>query len=99
MKHKSNKTEKIIKKRILTTMIGALARFENSFGYLWGIDNPNPTQDQLNNEAIWEKLRTEILDHGNNQIRGAILELKEDQDIDKVKYSYYYKVNNRRKDQ
>ena len=28
--------EQLIRKRIQTTMIGALARFEENFGHLWG---------------------------------------------------------------
>lgn len=96
-KHKKN--EDILKKRILTTMIGALARFEDAFGYLWGIDSDNPTQEQLDIESKWEKVRTEILDHGNNQIRGAINDIKSRDHVDKVKYSYYYKINQRRNEQ
>lgn len=100
MKHnnKNNKIEKNIKKRILTTTIGALARFENHFGYLWGQDTDNPTQEQLNNEIIWEQVRTEILDHGNDQMRGAISDLSSMDNVDTVKYSYYYKLNQRRND-
>lgn len=97
MRHnKYNKTEDIIKKRILTTMIGALSRFEDTFGYLWGIDSDNPTISQLDIEAKWEKVRTEILDHGNNQIRSAINDVRSKEPVDKIKYSYYYKLNTRR---
>ena len=89
---KYNKIEKDIKKRILTATIGAIARFENHFGYLWGQDSDNPTPEQLQNEIIWEKARTEILDYGNDQIRAAISDLRSNGNIDKVKYSYYYKI-------
>lgn len=97
--YKNKKIEDSIKKRILTTMIGALARFEDNFGYLWGIDSDSPTSQQLEIEAKWEKVRTEILDHGNSQIRNAINDLRSKEPIDKVKYSYYYKINQRRNDQ
>lgn len=85
--------EYIIRKKIETTMIGALARFEENFGELWGHDKDNLSQEQLRNEIIWEKTRNEILDHGNSQIRKAISELKGHNNFDKVRYSYYYKFN------
>lgn len=91
-----NKINNIIKKRIQTTMIGALARFEENFGFLWGQDDEHLTDQQLKNLDLWEKTRTEILDNGNKQIRGAISDLRSPNNIDQVKYSYYYKINNRR---
>lgn len=60
--------------RFKTIMIGSIARFENSFGYLWN-ENDDPRTDQ---EAFfrdkWEDLRTDILNHANNQIRQGIEE-------------------------
>lgn len=96
---KNNRFDQIIKKRIQTTMIGALARFEENFGYLWGQDQENLNSEQIRNLDLWEKTRTEILDNGNNQIRGAISDMKSPKNVDQVKYSYYYKINNRRNDQ
>lgn len=52
---------KIAKKRIQTTMIGALSSIEETFGGLW-------ENDSVMKEAF-EELRSEILDRGNNQIR------------------------------
>ena len=94
-----NNIEYILRKKIETTMIGALARFEDGFGDIWGIDNDNPTQEQLRYRIIWENIRNEILDHGNNQLRKGISELRGTRD-DKIKYSYYYKFNtNKENDQ
>lgn len=84
--------EHILRKKIETTMIGALARFEDGFGDLWGYNTDNPSQEQIRNRVIWDRVRNEILDHGNNQLRKAIGELKGNRD-DKIKYSYYYKFN------
>lgn len=96
----SKNIEYLIRKKIETTMIGALARFEENFGDLWGHDTKNISQEQLRNQIIWDKVRNEILDHGNNQIRKAIAELRGQNNFDKVKYSYYYKFNtNKEKDQ
>lgn len=96
----SKNIEYLIRKKIETTMIGALARFEENFGDLWGHNRDNLSQEQLRNQMIWDKVRNEILDHGNNQIRKAISELRGQNNFDKVKYSYYYKFNtNKEKDQ
>jgi hypothetical protein len=91
--------EYILRKKIETTMIGALARFEEGFGDLWGYNTDNPSQEQIRNKMIWERIRNEILDHGNNQLRKGMSELQGNKDFDKVKYSYYYKFNNKENNQ
>jgi hypothetical protein len=92
----SKDIEKILKKKIETTMIGCLARFEESFGYLWGQNKEKLSDKELEFLELWERVRESILDHGNSQIRKAISELRPDS-IGKVKYSYYYKFDTRRK--
>ena len=87
--------EHLIRKKIQTTMIGAIARFEDGFGDLWGHNTDNHSQEQIRNEIIWEDVRNQILDHGNTQIRKCISELKGHRNVDNVKYSYYYKFNNK----
>ena len=62
-----------IEKRLKTTMIGALAKFEQNFGYLWEEDGP----DQRMYEDMWEDTRNSILNQGNHQIRSALKELGE----------------------
>jgi transcription termination factor Rho len=58
---------KTTKKKIQTTMIGALHSIEQHFGFLWDVENPGPEEAHL--KEIFEELRSEILDRGNNQIR------------------------------
>jgi len=93
----SKDIEKLIRKKIETTMIGCLARFEESFGYLWGQDKDHLSQSEEEFSAIWEQVRESILDHGNTQIRKAMGELR-GESTGKVKYSYYYKFDTRRRD-
>lgn len=62
-----------LKKKFDTTMIGALVQFEDHFGRLWG---HGLSLDQLSNQQIewrkiWEEVRTNILNNGNNQARAA----------------------------
>ena len=66
---------KIITKKMQTIMIGALAAFEESFGFLWGYkkDNNNQklTQEEKEMFDLWLSTRTKILDNGNGQIRAS----------------------------
>lgn len=65
------------KKKIQTTMIGALSTIEESFGFLWGF-NPEAEQDltpeQRHLKDIYEEARAKILDRGNTQIRNLEIE-------------------------
>lgn len=61
-----DKLLKSAKKRIQTTMIGALSSIEEHFGFLWENDLDEHSGDM---KKIFEELRAEILDRGNNQIR------------------------------
>lgn len=79
-----------IEKRFKTLMIGTLYRFEQAFGYLWNHGDDPSTDNQMKFRQKWEDLRTDILNHGNNQIRLALNEL--DNYIDhQNKYAYNYK--------
>jgi hypothetical protein len=57
-----------IETRLKTTMIGSLARFEQSFGHLW--EEPGPDQQEYID--LWEYTRNSILNNGNKQIRLAL---------------------------
>lgn len=57
-----NRLLKIAKKKIQTTMIGALSAIEKHFENLLAQDDP-----RINH--VFEELRSEILDRGNTQIR------------------------------
>lgn len=76
---KNNSKKSIVQqlsKRFQTTIIGSLARFEDQFGYLWGIDSDKPLTDKQKEFLdLWEYTRTSILNHGNNQMRDAIDEV------------------------
>jgi len=77
--------KKDVKKKIETTMIGALASVEKYFGSLWGGDTPNPTPEQARIKEVYEELRSEILDKGNTQIRNSESEI-ENYDVTWNKY-------------
>jgi hypothetical protein len=85
----------IAAKRLETTMIGALSRFENVFGYLWGQHKPHNedlTDQEMHFDNMWQDVRNNILNHGNKQIRSL------ENDLDKQlstgpKITYNYKFN------
>lgn len=90
-----------MEKRIQTTMIGALARMEDNFGFLWGHDKDgelSPKEEEF--ADMWDYTRNQILNHGNTQIRN----LKEDfyryGGLFKTQYNYSFPVikNQDRKD-
>lgn len=60
-------------KKFNTAMIGAIARCEDKFGFLWGHGSDKPlTKDQKKYLELWQELRTDILNHCNNQLRACI---------------------------
>lgn len=71
-------------------MIGSLARVEDYFGYLWGHDSKQLTDQQKEFRALWEELRTEILNHGNFHIRKGLDEIDEMLDINDSRYEYKF---------
>ncbi len=65
-----------LEKRLNTTMVGALARFEAFFGRLWGHGLPD---ESLNDEqrhwaGVWKSCRAEVLNNGNGQVRALRVE-------------------------
>jgi transcription termination factor Rho len=65
-----DKLFKTAKKKIQTTMIGALSTLEESFGFLWGFEgDEDKTPEQKHIHEIYEEARAKILDRGNTQIR------------------------------
>ena len=58
------------KKKLQTTMIGALSSIEEHFGFLWGHESDEPlSEDQEKMRLVYEELRSDVLDKGNTQIR------------------------------
>ena len=89
--------KRIIAKKIRTTMIGALSAIERKFGFLMGFDEhgqdkcqPLDDEERLIRE-IYEELRREILDLGNNQIRAAEAEI-DNHDVRWLRYNINLKV-------
>ena len=78
---------KASKKKIQTTMIGALSTVEEHFGFLWGFELPEDqiTPEQKHVKSIFEDVRAKILDRGNTQIRSLESEFV-NYEISKKKY-------------
>ena len=68
---------KIIKKKIETTMIGALSSVEEHLGFLWESDGESLTDEQSFMKEAYQKIRSEILDKGNTQARNVDAELSQ----------------------
>jgi DNA replicative helicase MCM subunit Mcm2 (Cdc46/Mcm family) len=66
--------QNIIETKIRTTFIGSLDIFEKAFGDLWGSGVDNPTSSQQEIKELWQQVRNDILDMGNNQLRAAHVE-------------------------
>jgi len=71
------KLTQVLNKKFKTTMIGALASFEALFGELWGHGKNigDLTEAEVAFREAWEQARTDILNKGNAQLRGAMEEL------------------------
>ena len=60
-----NKLIDASKKKVQTTMIGAISSVEKYFGFLW--EDGSPQQQEFH--RLFQELRSEVLDRGNTQIR------------------------------
>jgi len=65
--------KKIAAKKIQTTMIGALDSIEKHLGFLWEEDIDGKADGAL--RELYETVRQEILDRGNDQIRKLNVEI------------------------
>lgn len=82
-----------MEKRIQTTMIGALARIEKTFGDLWGQNKEgNLTEEEENFADMWDYLRNDILNYGNNQIRQVKEDFYKYGGLIKNQYRYTFNV-------
>ena len=69
---------KISKKKVETTMIGALSSIEKHFGFLWGHESQEDlSPEEQHIKSIYDEVRSEILDKGNNQIRNLESEISQ----------------------
>ena len=72
-----DRLSKILKKKVQTTMIGALSTMEKYFGFLWNSDTGKLTEDQKKMLELYQEMRSEILDKGNHQARNIDAELSQ----------------------
>lgn len=65
--------DKIVSTKIRTSFIGAIAKFEESFGFLWGQGKlaEDLTEEEAQMRELWQSVRNTILNNGNNQLRSA----------------------------
>ena len=73
LENSRKRLDKIICTKIRTSFIGSLDAFEQIFGFLWGHDKTekDKTQEEKQMFQLWAQARTEVLNNGNNQLRGA----------------------------
>jgi len=81
-----DRLSKILKKKIQTTMIGALSSIEENLGFLWENEDGSLTDQQKAMKELYNKIRSEILDKGNNQARNIDAELAQ-YDIEWLKFN------------
>jgi CRISPR/Cas system CSM-associated protein Csm2 small subunit len=79
-----DRLSKTLKKKIQTTMIGALSTIEENLAFLWEQDNTKFSKEDMKN--LYNKIRSEILDKGNNQARNIDAELSQ-YEVEWLKYS------------
>ena len=66
---------KILKKKVETTMIGAISSLEDHFSFLWDAKGLEMTEENRFMFDLFQKVRSEILDKGNSQSRNVDAEL------------------------
>lgn len=70
-----DRLSKILKKKVETTMIGALSSIEDHFSFLWTSQEDTLSPEQKIMYDLFQKVRSEILDKGNTQSRNVDAEL------------------------
>lgn len=79
-KHKQGDRDRLadnFRKKLLTSGVGALATFEEFFGYLWGQGKSltELTENERDFLALYQKVRDNVFDNVNSQIRGSQAEI------------------------
>ena len=83
-KYKSDSKDRL--RKIQTTMIGALSSIEEHFGFLWESEDSSLNEQQKAMKELYNKVRSEILDKGNNQARNIDAELAQ-YDVEWLKFN------------
>ena len=81
-----DRLSKILKKKVQTTMIGAISSIEDHFSFLWNAEESEMTEEKKFMYEAFQKVRSEILDKGNTQARNVDAELNQ-YEIRWMKYS------------
>jgi hypothetical protein len=68
---------KIAQSKIKTTMIGSLQSIEDHFGFLWAHGETECSEEEQKTRLLYDNLRQEILDKGNQQLRNIAAEVSE----------------------
>jgi hypothetical protein len=72
-----DRLSKILRKKVETTMIGAISSLEDHFSFLWTAQDSEMTEEKKFMFDIFQKVRSEILDKGNSQARNIDAELNQ----------------------
>lgn len=81
-----DRLSKILKKKVETTMIGAISSIEDHFSFLWSATDSEMTEEKKFMYELFQKVRSEILDKGNTQARNVDAELNQ-YEVKWLKYS------------
>ena len=90
-----NKLKMVATKRMQTTMNGAIASIEQVFDHLWGQIKDNLTPEEEKLDELYEQLRNEILDKGNNQLRLLMSDL-DGYEVEPIFYEFVLRKENGR---
>ena len=88
------KLQKTVKTKMKTSFIGAIDRFEELFGHLWGhgLDYNELSSEQKRWREVWTSCRDNVLDNGNDQLRSLLKEI-EGYNVTKNRYHVDIPVN------
>tara|TARA_Y100000385_G_C12999585_1_gene596533 strand:- start:621 stop:998 length:378 start_codon:yes stop_codon:yes gene_type:complete len=93
-----DRLSKILKKKVETTMIGALSSIESHFGFLWQVeDGEETTPEKKVMYEIYQKVREEVLNKGNTQARNIDAELNQ-YNVNWLKYQNVIPVKEMKKE-
>jgi hypothetical protein len=97
--HARENLKRHIQTKFKTTMIGSLAKFEEAFGRLWGhgVESDQLTEEQKEYRELWQLVRTEILNQGNNQLRASLSEV-DNHTVTYNKMEYKFLIKDVKKD-
>tara|TARA_Y100001938_G_C7993998_1_gene381038 strand:+ start:345 stop:716 length:372 start_codon:yes stop_codon:yes gene_type:complete len=93
MHDSKDRLSKILRKKVETTMIGAISSIEDHFAFLWTANGSEMTEENKFMYDLFQKVRSEILDKGNSQARNIDAELNQ-YEVEWMRYSMEIPVKN-----